>query len=534
MPNQLHTHPRNYGPGSRQCRACFNTHGLIRKYGLMLCRRCFREYAGEIGFVKRKFQAHPTQEKLREDRRASTQQIRKDEAVMGGLVPCLQRILAEPNAENQLEATWCLTNIAGGDYEYARTVLPLTPYLVQFVSGTNQLLQEQATWCLANLAAESAEFRTHLRAQGALHPLMALMDSTRATLAELATWAVANMARGNPGQIAYFIEAGLVPHLTRALQSDNMRLVEEAAWLSSYLSAGSDACLEALVAAGIIPLLHRHMAGPPEVVVPILRTCGNLASGPEAFLDALLAAPGPVPAPVGAPSPAPSPAPPTPGSVPPLVEVLVQRLRSDNRAIRKEAAWVLSNLSGGAPAHAQLIARVPGLVQGVLVPAFQEAAHDIKKESGADDGLGFCMINLAASSPEYMRGLIDLGVTGGFVALLRAEDRAANGMALTFLEQAFLTHPKLAARANALMDRYYGETDWPSAFPPVGGEQSYGLEAEEQPDAAAASQTGASPAAPVFTFGGPATAPMPAGPFSFGAAPPPPAPGGPFGIPPSQ
>ncbi|WAR19475.1 RS29-like protein [Mya arenaria] len=33
-------------------RVCKNTHGLIRKYGLNMCRRCFREYAADIGFRK--------------------------------------------------------------------------------------------------------------------------------------------------------------------------------------------------------------------------------------------------------------------------------------------------------------------------------------------------------------------------------------------------------------------------------------------------------------------------------------------------
>ena len=49
---QQHSHPRKYGKDSRQCRVCPNTHGLVRKYGLMLCRRCFREQAPHIGFVK--------------------------------------------------------------------------------------------------------------------------------------------------------------------------------------------------------------------------------------------------------------------------------------------------------------------------------------------------------------------------------------------------------------------------------------------------------------------------------------------------
>ncbi|ESO85455.1 hypothetical protein LOTGIDRAFT_183859 [Lottia gigantea] len=46
------SHPRKYGAGSRSCRVCSNTHGLIRKYGLNICRRCFRHYAREIGFKK--------------------------------------------------------------------------------------------------------------------------------------------------------------------------------------------------------------------------------------------------------------------------------------------------------------------------------------------------------------------------------------------------------------------------------------------------------------------------------------------------
>jgi hypothetical protein len=31
---------------------CNNTHAVIRKYGLMVCRQCFREYAKDIGFIK--------------------------------------------------------------------------------------------------------------------------------------------------------------------------------------------------------------------------------------------------------------------------------------------------------------------------------------------------------------------------------------------------------------------------------------------------------------------------------------------------
>ncbi|KRX63053.1 Trafficking protein particle complex subunit 11 [Trichinella sp. T9] len=47
-----YSHPRKYGPGSRKCRVCSSHHGVIRKYNLHMCRRCFREYAADIGFKK--------------------------------------------------------------------------------------------------------------------------------------------------------------------------------------------------------------------------------------------------------------------------------------------------------------------------------------------------------------------------------------------------------------------------------------------------------------------------------------------------
>lgn len=43
---------RKFGKGSRACRRCGARDGLIRRYDLMLCRRCFREVAKELGFKK--------------------------------------------------------------------------------------------------------------------------------------------------------------------------------------------------------------------------------------------------------------------------------------------------------------------------------------------------------------------------------------------------------------------------------------------------------------------------------------------------
>ncbi|WWC86080.1 40S ribosomal protein S29 [Kwoniella dendrophila CBS 6074] len=50
--NVWFSRPRNYGKGSRQCRVCAHQAGLIRKWGLDMCRQCFREKSKQIGFTK--------------------------------------------------------------------------------------------------------------------------------------------------------------------------------------------------------------------------------------------------------------------------------------------------------------------------------------------------------------------------------------------------------------------------------------------------------------------------------------------------
>jgi len=53
MPNKLYRkHPRDFGKDSHRCRVCDMARGVIRKYDLIMCRKCFRERAPIIGFTK--------------------------------------------------------------------------------------------------------------------------------------------------------------------------------------------------------------------------------------------------------------------------------------------------------------------------------------------------------------------------------------------------------------------------------------------------------------------------------------------------
>lgn len=40
------------GRKGRTCENCGTSNGVIRKYGMMICRKCFREKAERLGFKK--------------------------------------------------------------------------------------------------------------------------------------------------------------------------------------------------------------------------------------------------------------------------------------------------------------------------------------------------------------------------------------------------------------------------------------------------------------------------------------------------
>jgi len=43
---------RKFGKNIYKCRNCRRTGGIIRQYGLLYCRQCFREEAEKLGFRK--------------------------------------------------------------------------------------------------------------------------------------------------------------------------------------------------------------------------------------------------------------------------------------------------------------------------------------------------------------------------------------------------------------------------------------------------------------------------------------------------
>ena len=71
-----------------------------------------------------------------------------------------------------------VTNMAaGGAPDLCEAALDTAPLLIQFLDGQNLALVDQSAWALGNIAADGPKFRDRLKDNGALPPLIKLLDS---------------------------------------------------------------------------------------------------------------------------------------------------------------------------------------------------------------------------------------------------------------------------------------------------------------------------------------------------------------------
>lgn len=392
-------------------------------------------------------------------------------AISSGAISLLVQCLSFGSLDEQLlEAAWCLTNIAAGNPEETKALLPALPMLVAHLGEKSSLpVAEQCAWALGNVAGEGAELRNILLSQGALPPLARMMLPDKGSAVRTAAWALSNLIKGpEPKATTELIRInGVLDAILRHLKKSDEELATEVAWVVVYLSALSSVATSILVKSDVLQLLTERLAtsNSLQLLIPVLRSLGNLVAGDAHTTNAVL----------------------VPGHeiTDNVVAALNKCLRSEHRVLKKEASWVLSNIAAGSIEHKRLIFSSEAVSS--LLHLFTTAPFDIRKEVAYVLG-NLCVAPAEVSGrpnliPDHLIYLVGSGCLHGFIDLVRSADIEAARLGLQFIELVLRgmpndEGPKLVERedgidamerfqfhenedlrnmANELVDKYFGE-----------------------------------------------------------------------------
>jgi hypothetical protein len=250
---------------------------------------------------------------------------------------------------------------------------------------------EQAVWALGNIAGDGPVLRDMVLATGFMTPLLTIICSclrnpSRRSILRNAAWTLSNLCRGRPPPPPERVRPSL-PVICELLRQDDEEAITDSSWALSYITdnGGGITVEEAIhCAQAFIPRLRHDSV---TVVVPTLRTLGNIVTSPDnAVTQACIDC----------------------GCLPPLHSLL----RSQKTPILKETCWVISNITAGTISQIQAVLDA-GIIE-TLLPLLHCEKAEVRKEAV------WAVANAAITGNTKQCGeLIRLGTTTHMFSMLQ-------------------------------------------------------------------------------------------------------------------
>ncbi|MCH89871.1 importin subunit alpha-1-like, partial [Trifolium medium] len=147
-----------------------------------------------------------------------------------------------------------------------------------------------AVLALGNVAGDSPRRRELVLSYGALLPLLEqlkpplleqLKPDTYLSMLRNVTWTLSNFCRGRP-QPSFELVNTVLPALASLIYCNDEEVLTDACWALSYLSDGARDKIQGVIDTGVCSKLVELLRHPsPSVLLPALRTIGNIVSGDD-------------------------------------------------------------------------------------------------------------------------------------------------------------------------------------------------------------------------------------------------------------
>jgi len=312
------------------------------------------------------------------------------EAIDAGAVAAMVSFLRSDDPKLQFEASWVLTNIASGDSNQTKAVLPAVGEFIHVLQHGAVDAQEQVIWALANIAGDSAKLRDHVLEFNVVHLILQLIvqHESRVTMLRNSTWALSNMCRGKPRPSPEKIGVA-IPYLARLLYCNDSEVLSDALWAMSYIADGGHDYIDFVIQSQALPKVIEVLAAQcNDTLHPALRIMGNICTGSNEQTTAALQSG--------------------------VLNHLLPALQHKKSQFRKEAVWLLSNVTAGTPEQIQAVMDA-GLMAHIL-QLCDEGNWSVRKEAL------WTVANAALGGAEQISVLVDMGVLQALVEGLGIQD----------------------------------------------------------------------------------------------------------------
>jgi len=284
------------------------------------------------------------------------------ELINMGILPHLVRnlsLLTEKSSTSLIfESAWALTNIASTECSRVVAESEAIEPLIRLLGHKEWNIQEQAAWCLGNIAGEGPKSRDMVLNQGGIQALLqslyrAEMESHVSTV----IWTISNLCRGEPSPPLHVTSPVLFPFakLLDEPITDEARI--DLLWALSYLSDGNEDKMSMVTATGVAPKLIRLLENEnttKRCKLPIVRILGNFVSGSHYQTQSVIDSG--------------------------IFNHLAGLLATNSKMIRKEAAWLTSNIACGNRAQVNMLMDQRKILSKIIKLAKNDA-WEVRKEA---------------------------------------------------------------------------------------------------------------------------------------------------------